>query len=81
MLVSAAVQDELKRFIHAKLWTGPGEKNATENNAAQMKYGKALPLLVILDPDGNEIARLPQEGDGNFVITEAQLLEALRKIR
>lgn len=82
MLVSAEVVKELGRFERAKLWTGPNEKNADENNKARFLLGDAaLPLLVVLDPDGKEIARLPVEGAANFLITEPQLLEALRKIR
>jgi hypothetical protein len=82
VLVSAAVKKELERFVTAKLWTGVGEKNGEENNAARLAYGTAaLPLVVLLDPDGNEVGRLPEEGRSNFVITRTQMLEALRKIK
>jgi len=82
VLVSAEVTKELERFVRAKLWTGPGEANADENNRARLSYGTAaLPLLVLLDADGKELARLPKPGRANFVITEEQLLEELRKIR
>jgi hypothetical protein len=82
VLVSAEVRAELKRFTEAKLWTGQGEKHADENNEARRKYGSgALPLLVIADADGRMITRLPPEGRANFVISEAQLLEALRSVK
>lgn len=82
MLVSAEVRKELERFIVAKLWTGPGEKNADENNRARLSYGPgALPRIVLLDPDGKVLDVLPRDDAANFVISKELLLEALRKIR
>lgn len=82
MLVSTEVKEELKRFVRAKLWTDSSDPHGDENNEARLKYSAgALPLIILLDPDGKEIGRLPEEGKANFKISKEQMLEALRKIR
>jgi hypothetical protein len=81
VLVSPEVKGELKRFVHATLMTGPGAKFRKENDAARALFGNAaLPLVILMGPDGKEISRLPPEGKANFLISKEQLLEALRKI-
>ena len=75
------MKQELKRFVRAKLWTDEGRPNWQENEEARKTFGApALPLIIILDPDGKEIGRLPPPGQKFFIIGQKQLLEALRKI-
>ncbi|MEK7467923.1 MAG: hypothetical protein AAB074_10955 [Planctomycetota bacterium] len=82
MLVSPVILKELERFVWHKLWTDSNKPHGDENRAAKESLGGgALPLLVLFDGAGREISRLPDADKADVLITESQLLEALRKIR
>ena len=53
------IQNALKDFIFAELWTDRGTREDDENNALRIdQFGGALPLYLVLDAEGNVLSRL-----------------------
>ena len=71
MISRTAAQEALKDFIFAELYT---DKDPRNREIQDRRFGTvALPLYVILGPDGNERGRLAGR------VTEPEFLEFLRK--
>ena len=71
MISRTAAQEALKDFIFAELYT---DKHPRNRDIQDQRFGTvALPLYVILGPDGRERERLAGR------ITEPQFLEFLKK--
>lgn len=59
MIADWKIQTALKEFIFAELYTDRRTPQDEENNTLRIdKYGGALPLYVVLDEEGNILARL-----------------------
>ncbi len=60
MIVQASPQIALKEFVFAELYTDDGSDEAKAKvRALQKKYGSvALPLYLVLSPEGKELSRL-----------------------
>ena len=71
MISRTAAQEALKDFIFAELYT---DKDPRNREIQDRRFGTvALPLYVILGPDGRERVRLAGR------ITEPQFLDFLKK--
>jgi thiol:disulfide interchange protein len=70
VLRSPRVEDLLRRMVVVKLYTDGAAESAARNAKLQEERFKtvALPLYVLLDGDGREIARVNQSvGEDAFV--------------
>jgi hypothetical protein len=80
---SPAVRREMERFELMRIWTrDPQREEQAAAQAARMKkqFGtSAIPLHVILDGQGREVARFDYKG--GFLSTPDDYLEFLRKAK
>lgn len=81
MIADWKIQNALKDFIFAELYTDRGTPEDEENNKLRIdRYGGALPLYVVLDGEGKVLSRL--EGlttVGTFAGFLRQGLDAYRR--